>query len=146
MTITGDHACSRKRIVIVGAGFSGLSVAVRLRERGEESFVVLERGPGVGGVWRDNTYPGVACDVPSRFYSLSFAPNPSWDRSFSSGTQIHQYLESIVRARGLESWISLNEEILDAVWDDGASLWRITTPDGQRFPVTSQQSGAEPSS
>src|SRR5918997_6679230 len=74
----------RLRVVVVGAGFSGLSVASRLRERGEEDFVVLERGESVGGVWRANTHPGVACDVPSHLYSLSFAPNPEWDRAFSS--------------------------------------------------------------
>ncbi|MGB3683750.1 MAG: NAD(P)/FAD-dependent oxidoreductase [Rubrobacteraceae bacterium] len=116
-----------RRVVVVGAGFSGISVADRLRERGEEDFVVLERGPGVGGVWRDNTYPGVACDVPSHLYSLSFAPNPDWDRAFSPGPQIKDYLESVVEKRGLKPWISLNEEVLDASWDEETSLWRITT-------------------
>ncbi len=72
----GEH---HLRVVVVGVGFSGLSIASRLRERGEEDFVVSERGESVGGVWRDNTYPGVACDVPSHLYSLSFAPNPDWE-------------------------------------------------------------------
>ncbi|MDQ4105575.1 MAG: NAD(P)/FAD-dependent oxidoreductase [Actinomycetota bacterium] len=121
------HTASHLRLAIIGAGFSGLSVASRLRERGEEGFVILERGDSVGGVWRDNTYPGVACDVPSHLYSLSFAPNPGWDRSFSPGIQIRAYLESVARDRGLEPWISLNEEVLDAGWDDGAGLWRLTT-------------------
>ncbi len=115
------------RVVIVGAGFSGLSVAARLREQGEESFAVLERGESVGGVWRDNTYPGVACDVPSHFYSLSFAPNPEWDRSFSSGWRIQEYLESVASNRELRPWIHLNEEVIDASWDDAAALWHITT-------------------
>lgn len=115
------------RVAIVGAGFSGLSVASRLRERGEESFVVLERGESVGGVWRDNTYPSVACDVPSHFYSLSFAPNPEWDRSFSDGWQIKEYLESVANDRRLRPWIHLNEELLDAAWDENVALWRITT-------------------
>jgi cation diffusion facilitator CzcD-associated flavoprotein CzcO len=114
-------------VVIVGAGFSGLSVASRLRERGEEDFVVLERGESVGGVWRDNTYPGVACDVPSHLYSLSFAPNAEWDRAFSPGPQIKDYLESIARERGLGPWISLGEELLDAAWYDGAEAWRMVT-------------------
>jgi cation diffusion facilitator CzcD-associated flavoprotein CzcO len=120
----GEH---HLRVVVVGAGFSGLSVASHLRERGEEDFVVLERGESVGGVWRDNTYPGVACDVPSHLYSLSFAPNPEWDRAFSSGAQIKDYLESIVRDRGLGPWISLREELLDAAWDDDAEAWSIVT-------------------
>ncbi|MDQ3284901.1 MAG: NAD(P)/FAD-dependent oxidoreductase [Actinomycetota bacterium] len=115
------------RVVVVGAGFSGISVASRLRERGEEDFVVLERGESVGGVWRDNTYPGVACDVPSHLYSLSFAPNPEWDRAFSPGRQIKDYLESVACDRGLEPWISLREELLDAAWDDDAAMWRIVT-------------------
>jgi len=115
------------RAVVVGAGFSGLSVASRLRDRGEEDFVVLERGESVGGVWRDNTYPGVACDVPSHLYSLSFASNPEWDRAFSQGAQIKDYLESVVRDRGLGPWISLREELLDAAWDDDAQAWRLGT-------------------
>jgi cation diffusion facilitator CzcD-associated flavoprotein CzcO len=117
----------RLRVVVVGAGFSGLSVASRLRERGEENFVVLERGESVGGVWRDNTYPGVACDVPSHLYSLSFAPNPEWERAFSPGAQIKGYLESVASNRGLGPWISLSEELLDAAWDDETEVWRIVT-------------------
>ena len=123
-----EHRCEHHlRVVVVGAGFSGLSVASRLRERGEKDFVVLERGESVGGVWRDNTYPGVACDVPSHLYSLSFAPNSEWVRAFSSGAQIKDYLESVVSDRGLEPWISLREELLDAAWDDAAEVWRIAT-------------------
>jgi cation diffusion facilitator CzcD-associated flavoprotein CzcO len=115
------------RVVVVGAGFSGLSVASRLREGGEEDFLVLERGESVGGVWRDNTYPGVVCDVPSHLYSLSFAPNPEWDRWFSPGPEIKDYLESVVGNRGLGPWISLDEELLDAFWDDASEAWRIAT-------------------
>ena len=119
-------------VVVVGAGFSGLSVASRLRERGEENFVVLERGESVGGVWRDNTYPGVVCDVPSHLYSLSFAPNTEWDWAFSPGAPIKDYLESVVSDWGLRPWISLREELLDAAWDDEAEAWRIVTSE-RRF-------------
>ena len=131
--VTGEGGGSerRLRVAVVGAGFSGLSVASRLREQGETSFVVLERGGSVGGVWRDNTYPGVACDVPSHLYSLSFAPNPGWDQAFSPGEDIQEYLESVVKDQGLENWIHLNEEVLDAVWDAAGSLWRITTTHGR---------------
>ena len=127
-----DHNIERRgvrhlRVVVGGAGFSGLSVASRLRDVGEEDFLVLERGEGVGGVWRDNTYPGAVCDVPSHPYSLSFAPNPEWDRAFSPGAQIKAYLESVASDRGLEPWISLSEELLDAAWDDETKVWRIVT-------------------
>jgi len=72
-------------VFVVGAGFGGLGLAIRLAERGEDDFVVVDRGDEVGGTWRDNTYPGAACDVPSQLYSFSFAPNPDWSRSFSPG-------------------------------------------------------------
>jgi cation diffusion facilitator CzcD-associated flavoprotein CzcO len=121
------HGVRQLRVVVVGAGFSGLSVASRLRDVGEKDFLVLERGEGVGGVWRDNTYPGAVCDVPSHLYSLSFAPNPEWDRAFSPGAEIKAYLESVVSDRGLGPWISLREELLDAVWDDESEVWRIVT-------------------
>ena len=123
----GDRTERSVRVAIVGGGFSGLCVASRLRERGEEDYVVLERGESVGGVWRDNTYPGAACDVPSHLYSLSFAPNPGWDRSFSAGGQIRRYLESVADERGLGPWISLGEEVLEAAWDGDACRWLITT-------------------
>ena len=71
------------RVAIVGTGFSGLGLAIRLKQRGMENFVIIERADDIGGTWRDNTYPGCACDVPSHLYSFSFAPNPNWSRHFS---------------------------------------------------------------
>ncbi len=82
-------------IAIVGSGFSGLGLAVRLRQEGIEDFVVLERGDGVGGTWHYNTYPGCACDVPSHLYSFSFAPNPDWTRTYSRQPEIRAYLERV---------------------------------------------------
>src|SRR5271167_4052831 len=76
------------RIAIVGSGFSGLGTAIRLKQEGIEDFVVLERAEALGGTWRDNTYPGCACDVPSHLYSFSFAPNPDWSRTFSPQPEI----------------------------------------------------------
>ena len=84
----------RVRVAIVGAGFAGLGAALRLRAEGEESFVVLERADAVGGTWRDNRYPGVACDVPAHLYCYSFLPNPSFSRRFAPGEEIHAYLEA----------------------------------------------------
>src|SRR5688572_3789502 len=82
-------------VAIVGAGFGGVAAAVGLKRQGQEDFVILERGDRVGGVWRANTYPGIACDVPSHLYSLSFAPNADWTRRFSPGHEIQAYLEGV---------------------------------------------------
>src|SRR6478735_7541328 len=79
------------RVVVIGTGFAGLGMAIRLQEAGED-FVVLERAASVGGTWRDNTYPGCACDVPSHLYSFSFAPNPTWSRTYSRQPEIQEYL------------------------------------------------------
>ena len=81
------------RIAIVGTGFSGLGMAIRLKQEGEHDFVLLERAGGIGGTWRDNTYPGCRCDVPSHLYSFSFAPNPNWSSTFSPQQEILDYLK-----------------------------------------------------
>ena len=83
------------RVAIIGAGFGGLGAGIRLRQAGMTDFVILERAASVGGTWRDNTYPGCACDVPSHLYSFSFAPNPGWAHSFSRQPEIRDYLEEI---------------------------------------------------
>ena len=88
-------------IAIVGSGFSGLGLAIRLREQGIEDYVVLERGAGVGGTWHYNTYPGCACDVPSHLYSFSFAPNPDWTRTYSRQPEIRAYLERVAEDFGV---------------------------------------------
>src|SRR5688500_15303661 len=82
-------------IVIVGSGFSGIAAAVELSKAGVEDFLILERAPSLGGTWRDNVYPGCACDVPSHLYSFSFAPKSDWSRSFSPQPEIRAYLESV---------------------------------------------------
>ena len=119
------------RVAVVGAGFSGLSVANGLREAGERDFVVLERAGRVGGVWRENVYPGVACDVPSHLYSLSFAPNADWARSFSGGAEIQRYLERVARTRGLLPWIRFGEELLRASWNEPEGLWEVHSTSGE---------------
>ena len=88
-------------IAIVGAGFSGLGMAIRLRRQGIEDFVVLERADDVGGTWRDNTYPGCACDVPSHLYSFSFAPNPEWSQTYSPQPEIRAYLQRCASEYGV---------------------------------------------
>ena len=118
------------RIAIIGSGFSGLAAAIRLKQAGRDDFVVLERGLDVGGPWRDNTYPGCRCDVPSHLYSLSFAPNPSWSESFSQQGEIHAYLRGLVDRFDLAGHIHLDCEVADSAWDPDAQRWRTTTSRG----------------
>ena len=117
-------------IVVVGAGFAGIGAGIRLKRRGIRSFLVLERAEEVGGTWRDNHYPGVACDVPSHLYSFSFRPNPDWSSVYSPGGEIQRYLVDSARAEGLAEHLRLGTELLDASWDDASGLWRLTTSTG----------------
>jgi cation diffusion facilitator CzcD-associated flavoprotein CzcO len=91
----------RVRVLVVGAGFAGLGTAIKLDEAGFGDFLVIDKGQTVGGTWRDNTYPGAACDVPSQLYSFSFAPNPEWSRSFSPQPEIQAYLERTAQDSGV---------------------------------------------
>ncbi|MEA2400102.1 MAG: hypothetical protein QOK00_505, partial [Thermoleophilaceae bacterium] len=116
------------RIAIIGAGFGGLGAAIRFREEGIEDFVVLERGQDVGGTWRENTYPGCACDVPSHLYSFSFAMNPDWSRSFAPQAEILAYLRGM--ADRVRDRIRFGAEVESARWDDDEQRWLVTTPDG----------------
>jgi len=119
------------RVAIVGAGFGGIGMAIQLRHQGLEDFVVFERGSDVGGTWRDNSYPGCACDVPSHLYSFSFAPNPDWSRSFSSQPEIWAYLRDCVDRYGVRPHLRLNHEVTAAAWDDDAGHWVLDTTQGR---------------
>src|SRR5689334_12095561 len=110
---------------IIGSGFSGLGMAIRLKQEGIEDFTVLERGDGVGGTWHFNTYPGCACDVPSHLYSFSFAPNPDWTRTYSRQPEIRAYLERV--GRGVK--VQLNTEVQRADWD--GERWVLQTSQGE---------------
>jgi cation diffusion facilitator CzcD-associated flavoprotein CzcO len=117
-------------VVIVGSGFSGLATAIRLLQTGRPDFVVLERADDVGGTWRDNSYPGCACDVPSHLYSFSFAPNPAWSRSFSAQPEIYAYLRATARDFGVLPHVRFGAELLDARWDTAAQRWTVRTARG----------------
>ncbi|GAA4707199.1 flavin-containing monooxygenase [Phytohabitans rumicis] len=116
------------RIVVVGAGFGGLGTAIRLKQRGYDDFVVLDRGTDVGGTWRDNTYPGCSCDVPSHLYSYSFGLNPNWSRSFSPQAEIWDYLRRCVAEYGLDRHLRMEHEVTGAAWEGGR--WVIDTSRG----------------
>lgn len=117
-------------IAVVGAGFGGLGAAIRLKQKGFHDFVVLEQADDVGGTWRDNTYPGCACDVPSHLYSFSFARNPDWSDTFSGWQEIWDYLRACVRRFRLEPHLRLGHAVHDMVWDDRVQRWRIETSRG----------------
>ncbi|GAA0475552.1 NAD(P)/FAD-dependent oxidoreductase [Streptomyces sp. NPDC046215] len=118
------------RVAVIGAGFGGLGAAVRLRREGVTDFVVLERAGSVGGTWRDNSYPGCACDVPSHLYSFSFAPNPAWPHSFSGQPHIRAYLEHVTDTFGIRPHLRLNSEVKALRWDTEQLRWEIETASG----------------
>lgn len=123
-------------VLIIGAGFAGLGLALELRRTGFDDFVILERAADLGGVWRENTYPGAACDVPSPLYSYSFAPRSDWPRRFSEQRDIHEYLRTVARENDLERFIRFGTEVTEAEFDQGAGGWSVTTADGRQFWAT----------
>lgn len=118
-------------IAILGAGFAGLGMAIRLKQSGQNDFVVLEKAGDSGGTWRDNTYPGCACDIPSHLYSFSFALNPHWSHAYSPQSEIWDYLRRCARRFGILPHIQWNSELLDATWNEDDQRWHITTVQGQ---------------
>jgi cation diffusion facilitator CzcD-associated flavoprotein CzcO len=121
---------SHVRVAIIGAGFGGIGAAIALRKAGHTDVVVLERATAVGGTWRDNSYPGCTCDVPSHLYSFSFAPNPDWTRSFSRQAEIWDYLERVADRYGLRGSIRFEATMTEARWDASRARWRIRTSRG----------------
>lgn len=119
------------QVVVIGAGFSGLNMAIRLKEQGITDFVVLERAGDIGGTWRDNTYPGCACDVPSVAYSYSFEQVPDWSRAFAGSAEIHRYMQHCVEKYGLRKWLRLGTGVAKAVFDEKAGIWTLTTERGE---------------
>ena len=117
-------------MLIVGGGFSGLGAAIRLQRAERSDYLVIERGHTLGGTWRDNTYPGAACDVPSPLYSFSFAPHPDWTRAYSAQPEIQAYLQRLACEPGVGERIRLDCELLAARWDGPTRSWVATTSQG----------------
>lgn len=115
-------------ILIVGTGFAGICAGIKLKKAGHNDFIIIERSFDVGGVWRDNSYPGIECDVPSHFYSFSFRPNPNWTKVFPQGAEILAYLKDCVREADLYPHIHFNANMDDARWDEAAGHWVVKTP------------------
>jgi cation diffusion facilitator CzcD-associated flavoprotein CzcO len=118
------------RVAIIGSGFSGLGMAIRLRQQGIDDFVVLERADEVGGTWRDNTYPGCACDVMAHLYSFSFAQNPDWKSTFGKQAELYDYLRDCADRFGVRAHLRTNHEMLSARWDADSRRWHIETNRG----------------
>jgi cation diffusion facilitator CzcD-associated flavoprotein CzcO len=120
-------------VVVIGAGFGGLGAARALREHGIEDVTVLERADAVGGVWRDNTYPGAACDVPSPLYSWSWATNPRWGRRYSQQPEILAYLRGAAEREGLTDLVHTGKDVVSCAWDEDAAAWHLTCADGSTY-------------
>lgn len=125
-----DGSQTDVEVAIIGSGFAGMGMAIRLQERGIDDVVLFERRPDVGGTWHDNRYPGAACDIPSHLYSLSFAPNREWSRTYSPQPEIWEYLRRVCDEHGLRDRIRFDTEIVRCEWDDEAARWHVTATDG----------------
>jgi cation diffusion facilitator CzcD-associated flavoprotein CzcO len=119
------------QVVVIGTGFAGICMAIKLREAGMHDFVVLEKADDLGGTWRDNTYPGCRCDVPSHLYSFSFEPNPDWSHTFSPQAEIWDYIRRCSAKYGVDPHIRYGHAVLAAEWDDDQRLWRVETSQGE---------------
>ncbi|MGY4098610.1 flavin-containing monooxygenase [Nocardia sp. R16R-3T] len=123
-------AGERLSVLIIGAGFGGIGMAIELRRNGFDDITILERGTDIGGVWRENTYPGAACDVPSPLYSFSYEPKPDWPQRYSGQAAIHDYLRGVAQRHQLLEAIQFGAEVTDAEFDDGSGRWTVRTEDG----------------
>src|SRR5947208_1059820 len=117
-------------VIVIGAGMSGICMAVKLKQAGITDFAVLEKADDVGGTWRDNTYPGLRCDVPSAFYQYTFDRNPDWSHFFSAGGEIHEYFRGTVDRSGIGGHIEFGVEVTGAEFVEGR--WRVHTTSGTR--------------
>jgi cation diffusion facilitator CzcD-associated flavoprotein CzcO len=122
----------RTRALIIGTGFSGLGMGIALQKRGVD-YVILEKADEVGGTWRDNTYPGAACDVPSHLYSFSFEPKPDWKHLFSFQPEILDYLKGVADKYGVRRHIVFNAKVSRAYWDEDEQRWHVLTESGQEY-------------
>ena len=121
-------------VAIIGAGMSGLCMAAKLQDAGVDDFTIFESADEVGGTWRDNTYPGLHCDVPSRYYTYSFRPNPEWSHMLPPGPEVQQYFRQVATERGMRSHIRFCTDVTDATYQDGK--WWVTTAAGvEKFDV-----------
>lgn len=127
-----DPSRPDREVVIIGAGIGGLGAAIALRRAGFDDLVLLERADDIGGTWRDNTYPGVAVDIPSQAYQFSFDLKPDWSRTFAPGHEVKAYIDDLADRHDLRAHVRLGVEVISRTWDDDAHLWqlRLRSTDG----------------
>lgn len=134
-----DAPVDERSVIILGAGFAGLAMAIALRERGAalglapEQVAVLEREPDIGGTWLVNRYPGCACDVPSHLYSYSFARKPDWSRAYAPQPEILAYIRDVAARYGVREQVITGCEVVSARWDEASARWQVQAADGRRF-------------
>lgn len=143
MTVTPikPPASTAVDVVIIGTGFAGLGMAMQMKKAGLNDFVLLEKAEEVGGTWRDNHYPGCACDVPSHLYSFSFAQNPDWSRLFSPQPEILQYLKKVTDEQGIRPHIHFNSALAEARWDETQGRWALRAANGAHYSARVLVSG-----
>lgn len=132
-----DNEPTVHEVLVIGAGFAGLGTALRLQQEGIRDVVILERAGDIGGTWRDNTYPGAACDIPSNLYSFSFVPNPDWSRSFSGSSEILRYIHYLADKFNLRRMVRFNRNVTGLVYDELAGVWAASTETGEVFRARS---------
>lgn len=130
-TAAADH-----EIIVVGAGFAGIGVAIKLHQAGFTDYLILDDADGAGGTWHWNTYPGVAVDIPSYSYQFSFEKRSNWSRSYAPGAELKAYAEHCVDKYQLRSRIRFGTTIVSAVFDEVGTLWRLTTSTGEQLTAT----------
>ncbi|MDP9167122.1 MAG: NAD(P)/FAD-dependent oxidoreductase, partial [Actinomycetota bacterium] len=130
--VAAQKAPVRTRALIIGTGFSGLGMAIALQKQGVD-FVIVEKADDIGGTWRDNTYPGCACDIPSHMYSFSFEPKADWTHMWSLQPEILDYLRGVTDKYGLRRYVHFNAHVQRAHWDDAEMRWHVFTDSGQEY-------------
>ena len=128
-----NNARKNPSVVIIGAGMTGLQLVVKLREIGITDITVLEKAHTIGGTWRENTYPGVACDVPSHAYTYSFEPNPDWTMHFPPGAEIYQYFKKVFYKYGINFVTQFNEAVISCVYNDSSQKWTVKSSQGNTY-------------
>ena len=126
-------AAAHYQVAIIGAGFGGLAMAIRLLQRNIHNFVILEKSNEVGGTWRENQYPGAACDVQSHLYSLSFAPKTDWSKRYAEAPEIFQYIQDVVQQFNLREYCQFNSEVVHTEYHEKECLWHVTLKDGRQL-------------